>query len=94
MRKFLATILVSIACLAVGAVGALAAPNPSETGKPGQSCVPIEEASPGSVPGKSFLSPGSPFNEAIFNTPEGGVGGQHYSPNAQYDVACYQASTH
>jgi hypothetical protein len=30
----------------------------------------------------------------MINSPLGGVGGQHYSPNSQYDVACFQASQH
>jgi len=28
------------------------------------------------------------------NSPLGGIGGQHYSPNSQYDVACFQQSVH
>jgi hypothetical protein len=99
MRKVIGVLLASIACLAVGPVGALAAPNPSETGKPGQSCQEIEKAEMEKgeevrTPGNAASSLGSPFNEEILNSPEGGIGGQHYSPNSQYDVACFQLSTH
>jgi len=72
--------------------GALAG-NPSGTGPPSQSCQEIEGLG-GHVPGKSSSSPGSPFNEPELNSENGGTGGQHYAEGSQYDVACYQVSTH
>ena len=93
MRKLIATTLMSIAAAAALPAGSLAARNPSGTGKPSQSCQEIE-ANGGSTPGKAAESPGSPFNEEGINSEEGGTGGQHYSPNSQYDVACFQASHH
>ena len=72
---------------------AWAASNPSGTGPPNQSCQNIEAAG-GTTPGHASSSPGSPFNEPGINSPNGGTGGQHYSPNAQYDVACFQVSQH
>ena len=94
MRKL---ILLATTCIALAALpsGALGAPNPSETGTgpPSQSCVPIEEAGGRTPSVQATESPGSPFNEAEFNTAEGGTGGQHYNAeHSQYDVACYQVS--
>jgi hypothetical protein len=93
MRKLIAATLVSIAAVAAVPAGSLAAHNPSGTGKPSQSCQEIEAAG-GRTPGKAASSPGSPFNEPGINSTEGGTGGQHYSENSQYDVACYQVSQH
>ena len=42
--------------------------------------------------GNSSNSPGSPFNEAGEDSELGGIGGQHYNENSQYDVACFQQS--
>jgi hypothetical protein len=95
MRKLTAAVLVAAATAAIGPAGSLAARNPSETGtgKPGQSCQEIlPPEGTGKVPGRSSSSPGSPFNEPGLGSPEGGVGGAHYSENSQYDVACYQVS--
>jgi hypothetical protein len=89
MRKLIAVALVSFAT-AVLPAGSLAA-NPPGTGKPGQSCQEIEKAG-GKVPGKSSSSPGSPFNEEGIDSELGGIGGQHYNENSQYDVACFQVS--
>ena len=76
---------------------ALAAPNPSGTGQPNASC---EDTPP--TPGHASQASGSAFN------PDGNAG-THYAgsdgtPSAehahsshavsQYDVACYQQSTH
>jgi hypothetical protein len=68
-------------------------PSPTGTGLPSQNCEEIELAG-GRVPGNSSASKGSPFNEAGLNTPEGGIGGQHYNETSQYDVACYHVSQH
>ncbi|WP_161789770.1 hypothetical protein [Streptacidiphilus neutrinimicus] len=51
------------------------------------------EAAGGTTPGHAADSPGSPFDEPGINSVNGGTGGQHYSPNAQHDVACYHHST-
>lgn len=59
------------------------------TGPPGQSCQDLGLT----TPGHAANSPGSPFNEPSGSNP-GGVGGQHYSPTSQYDVACFQQSQH
>lgn len=68
-------------------------PSPTGTGSPTQSCQdPV--AAGGSEPGHAASSGGSPFKEPSTSNPAGGIGGQHYSPNSQYDVACYQASHH
>jgi hypothetical protein len=93
MRKVIAVMLVSVAAAAAVPAGSLAARNPSETGtgKPSRSCQEVEKAG-GTTPGNAALSPGSPFNEAGINSEKGGTGGQNYSPNSQYDVACYQVS--
>jgi hypothetical protein len=78
----------------LGAPAVAVAGNPNGTGPPSQSCQEIEELG-GHVPGRSFSSPGSPFNEPEINSEKGGVGGQHYNgERSQYDVACYQVSTH
>ena len=82
--------LVMGAALLVPAGAALAAPNPSGTGLPLQSCQDITAAG-GRTPGHSANSPGSPFNEPTA-TSAGGIGGQHYNETSQYDVACFQVS--
>jgi hypothetical protein len=93
MRKLIAVMLVSITCAAVGAAGALAA-NPPGTGPPEESCQAFLENG-GRTPGHAASSPGSPFDEPEFGpAPEGGTGGQNYSPKSRYDVACFQVSPH
>jgi hypothetical protein len=93
-------LMVSAAVGTFGAVGlgmvapASAAPNPSGTGPPNQTCQ-IVEAQGGMAPGHASSSPGSVFNEPVLNSPLGGVGGQHYNAvgaPSQYDVACFQVS--
>jgi len=93
VRKLLVATVVTGALSFVGAAPALAAGNPSGTGLPSQSCQDIEAAG-GTTPGNAASSPGSPFNEPVINTPNGGIGGQHYSATSQYDVACFQVSSH
>ena len=94
MRKL---ILLAATCIAFAALlpsGALAgAGNPGGTGPPGQSCQEIFEEE-GRAPGKAAESPGSPFNEPGFGSPEGGKAGKVYSERSQYDVACYHVSQH
>jgi hypothetical protein len=89
MRRLIVLVTVSSA-FAGGSAAALAAGNPSPTGTgpPSQSC----QAQPSS-PGHASSSPGAPFNEPSGSN-LGGTGGQNYSPQSQYDVACYQVSTH
>jgi hypothetical protein len=87
VRRLIVLVIVSFA-FAGGASTALATGNPSGTGPPSQSC----QAQPSS-PGHAASSPGAPFNEPS-GANLGGTGGQHYSPSSQYDVACYQVSTH
>jgi hypothetical protein len=72
---------------------AVAAANPSGTGRPSQSCQDLESAG-GTTPGHAAASPGSPFNEPGIDSVDGGIGGQHYSETSQYDVACFQVSQH
>lgn len=93
MRKLIAVALALASFAVVGPVGALAA-NPPGTGKPGKSCQEFLENG-GTTPGHAATSPGSPFDEPGFGpAPEGGIGGQHYNENSQYDVACFQVSQH
>lgn len=105
MRMLITAILAAVVC-ALAAAGALAAPNPSGTGQPSQSCgSPTASTVPGG--GNSSTSTGSPFQGAssagvYANGPgTGGPGtatltGHITNPTAvsQYDVACYQVSQH
>ena len=92
MRSFVALIATAVVFGTVGTTGALAgAGNPSGTGPPNQSCQD-QLTSGGTTPGHSASSPGSPFNEPGFGSPNGGTGGAHYSESSQYDVACYHVS--
>ncbi|WP_042382765.1 hypothetical protein [Streptacidiphilus melanogenes] len=93
MRRIIATAsLVTLLSLAGTAPAWAGAGNPNGTGPPSQNCQMIEGAG-GTTPGHAANSPGSPFDEPGINTPNGGTGGQHYSPNSQYDVACFHVST-
>ncbi len=98
--------LIFVAVMTVGVLivpaAVSAAGNPSGTGQPNQSCQSVT-GSGGTTPGGSASSPGAPFNEPTA-TSSGGTGGTAYnagnarSPNptavSQYDVACYQVSSH
>lgn len=88
LRSALLVPATAIALISVA--GPAFADNPPGTGQPGQSCQSLEP----NTPGHSANSPGSPFNEPNINSTNGGVGGQHYSANSQYDVACFQAAQH
>jgi hypothetical protein len=80
-----------VALFVLGLAGPALADNPpGPPGPPSQSCQALEP----NTPGNSANSPGSPFNEPGINSTNGGVGGQHYNENSQYDVACFQASQH
>jgi hypothetical protein len=90
MRRIL-LVLTAVVTLAIGLAGPAAADNPpGPPGPPSQSCQDLEP----NTPGHAAASPGSPFNEPGINSAAGGVGGQHYSPGSQYDVACFQQSQH
>ena len=98
MKRLIAkgiTVATLVAALAFPlASPAFADQNPSGTGTgpPSQTC--LTDATGFVEPGNAANSPGSPFDEPGTNPnfPAGGIGGQNYSPNAQYDVACYQLS--
>lgn len=83
MGKTVLTLVFAAALGLVGAAPAVAAPNPSGTGRPNQDCGDL-----GTFPGHTTTSPGSPFNEGV------GTGGLHYTETSQYDVACYQVGQH
>ena len=94
MRRFFATVIIAGLVALVPASAASAANPNGHTGPPNQSCQD-QLLSGGTTPGNSALSPGSPFDEPGFGpAPNGGIGGQNYSESSQYDVACFQVSTH
>jgi len=89
MRKVLVVLLVIAVALAL----VLAGTSVAFAGQPNQSC----EEQPNS-PGHASSAPGSPFNSD-------GVSGSHYAGEqpqnsknpksvSQYDVACFQVSSH
>lgn len=95
MRRVLAAAGLAATMVMAAAVSAGAAANPSGTGPPSQSCQAINGGAVGPfLPGHAANSPGSPFDEPGGATAAGGTGGQHYSAQSQYDVACYQMSQH
>jgi hypothetical protein len=84
--------------LALFPAAAFAAPNPSGTGQPSQTCLSMSAPN---EPGGAASAPGSAFNE------NGGTAGAVYAGNgvsattagsthavSQYDVACFQVSQH
>ena len=98
-RKLLLAFGLAALCLPVGAV--YAAPNPSGTGMPNQTCQDINPPGTNSgatgpfYPGNAQSAPGSVFAEPGGVFPNGGKGGQQYNlvgAPSQYDVACYQMS--
>ena len=92
LRRLVLLAAGALLALALGATPVMAATNPSGTGPPDQSCQD-QLTSGGMTPGNSANSPGSPFDEPGFGpAPNGGIGGQNYSENSQYDVACFQVS--
>jgi hypothetical protein len=88
MKRAIGIICLTSALGMATAGPALAANPPGSPGLPSQSCQDLEP----NTPGHSSSSPGSPFNEAGINSPDGGIGGQHYNETSQYDVACFQMS--
>jgi hypothetical protein len=103
MRRVLVSLgfVIVVGFAAPSAAFAMGNPN---TGQPNQSCQ-TELTNGGTTPGQAASSPGSPFNEPGFGSTNGGTGGAAYSagnahsPNttnavSQYDVACFQVSSH
>ena len=100
-RALLATAIAGSMSFGVAALGA-AAPANADPNPHNNSCQNVELGnppypSPGNTPGNAATSPGSVFNEAGFNSPSGGTGGQAYNAAqannkvgaaAQYDTAC------
>lgn len=94
MRRLFAAAAVGCFALALTTTaGATGNPSTTGTGPPSQSCQTVEAAG-GTTPGHAASSPGAPFNEPGINSVNGGTGGQHYSQSSQYDVACFQVSSH
>jgi hypothetical protein len=86
-----------LAALALPVGVAYAAPNPSGTGIPNQTCQLINNqgATGAFYPGNAQNAPGSVFAEPGGVFLNGGKGGQQYNlvgAPSQYDVACYQMS--
>ena len=88
---------------AAAAPAAMAAGNPSGTGPPNQNCQSIENNVNLLPNTHAANSPGSVFNEngstnpVTGTTSTGGTGGNTYNAvgaPSQYDVACFQTSTH
>jgi hypothetical protein len=90
MQKCLA-ITAMVGALTLGVAAPAFADSPGTTGPPSQSC---QNYSATTRPGHSGDSPGSPFNEPLINSPNGGAGGANYSESSQYDVACFQWNAH
>ncbi|WP_441412429.1 hypothetical protein [Arthrobacter sp. 2MCAF14] len=88
IRRISASVHVALILSVLAVASRASAANPPGTGKPNQSCQSLEP----NTPGNAANSLGSPFNEPGINSINGGVGGQHYSPTSQYDVACFQVS--
>ena len=92
MRRF-AALVASLAATALAAVPVPAAPNPSGTGQPSQSCQDVGAGPPGLVSTTNGFATravnvyaGTPGTESFEN------GNSHAV--SQYDVACFQFSQH
>lgn len=95
MRRFLLTAGAALALGGVSATGALAA-DPGTRGQPSESC---QATSPPAFPGNTGSAPGSAFNGSAGNvyanpTSTGGLSSGNPKVVAQYDVACFQQSSH
>ena len=86
MKKSLA-LLAIVTALGLGLAAPAFADTSGNTGPPNQDCADFSATT---RPGNTASSPGAPFNEAGINSANGGIGGQNYSENSQYDVACFQ----
>ncbi|HSP71223.1 MAG TPA: hypothetical protein VLN26_02580 [Gaiellaceae bacterium] len=85
------SVATAVAVLLAAAVPALAAPNPSGTGQPSQSC----QAEPTGPPG--LISTSNGFARVAVNVYAGSPGTPSLAHGAatavsQYDVACFQVS--
>lgn len=94
MKRRVVSILVGASlALALGA-GTVSAGNPAGTGQPGQSCQDFNGSGPAGIVSTTngfanravFVYAGSPGTPSLAN------GNAHAV--SQYDVACYQVSTH
>ena len=94
LRKLLIGTAMSSAIM-FGSASAAFADTTGTTGQPSQSC---QNPATSTTPGNAAAAPGSPFNPS-------GVSGRVYAGNApqnstnpksvsQYDVACFQVSSH
>jgi hypothetical protein len=102
VRKLLVVMTVG-SVLLFGLVGVASATNPPTQGQPRQNCG-VQTSAPGG--GNSSQSPGSPFatvpgvSAGVYanpgTTPKGGPNAGVSNPKAvsQYDVACFQVSSH
>ena len=103
MKSVIVSLVAVGACLVIFSPSvASAAPNPSGTGQPNQTCqnFPVSGQvlqTPGqhssTVVQGAAKSPGSVFNEIGFGSTSGGTGGNTYNAvgaPSQYDVACFQ----
>jgi hypothetical protein len=91
MRKLLAAVVVIAAVFAAVVEGAWAGnPSPTGTGQPSQSC----QAEPTGPPGITSTTNG--FATKAVNVYAGSAPQNSNNPKSvsQYDVACYQVSTH
>jgi hypothetical protein len=98
MRRFLIIAVTALAFGGASATGAFAAdPHTAGTqGQPSQSC---QATNPPAFPGDTVDSPGSAFNGSAGNvyanpTSQGGQSSNNSHVAAQYDVACFQQTTH
>ncbi len=77
--------------------GTALAANPSGSGQPSQTC--LSSTTTSTEPGNAASAPGSAFNEVSGIAGPLYAGSQPQNSNnpksvAQYDVACYQVTTH
>jgi hypothetical protein len=96
-RRILMSKLFAASCIAAIAALGAATPAYADPNPHNNSCQTVESQLGGRTPGNAATSPGSVFNEAGFNSPSGGTGGQAYNAAqagnkvgaaAQYDTAC------
>ena len=98
MRRFLVTAGTVLALGGASATGALADDPHSggATGQPSQSC---QATNPPAFPGNTGSAPGSAFNGtagSVYANPTsmGGLNSGNTKVVAQYDVACFQQTSH
>jgi hypothetical protein len=81
MRK-IAVLIAMVVALSIAVVPSFAAPNPSGTGQPSQSCEQLSASPAG------FATSGFSHAKTVYAN----IDGTHRV--SQYDVACYQLSSH